>query len=427
LTCIDIEIETAPVFKPLLYPSRYKGAWGGRGSGKSHFFAELLVERCLERQTDWICGREVQKSLKDSAKKLIEAKVESLGVGKWFDCQTNLIKTPHGGQIIFTGLQDHTTESIKSFDGFDGIWVEEAQSVKARSWELIRPTIRKDASEIWASWNPTRKNDPVEPMLRGAKIPPGAVVVRANWSDNPWFPKVLEDERLDCLKNEPDQYDHIWEGGFKMVYAGAYYADALKALKASGRHKPVALDPVLPVYAAWDLGYSDSTAIWLFQVIDGFIHVVDYIEGAQQPVSYYINAIRSRQYGHVICILPHDGAQHDKATAVTYEDHLRSAGFETRVIANQGRGAAMQRVEAARRVFGSIIFNSLSDAVKSGMDAIAAYHEKRDEERDIGLGPEHDWSSHAADAFGLMCVAKLQGLGNSRPAIDTSQFIRRGT
>ena len=402
---LDLEIKTAPIFEPLLYPSRYKGAWGGRGSGKSHFFAELLVERCLQAKTDWICGREVQKSLKDSAKKLIEAKIDALGVGKWFDIQSSLIKTPHGGQIIFTGLQDHTTESIKSFDGFDGIWIEEAQSVKARSWELIRPTIRKDGSEIWASWNPTRKNDPVEAIMRGDKIPKGAVVVRANWSDNPWFPPVLADEREDCLKNDPDQYDHIWEGGFKTIYAGAYYAAALKVARAQDRFTALASDPIMPIYAVWDIGMSDSTSIWVCQFVGREIRVLDYFEAQGQALGYYLGELRARGYGNAECVLPHDGARRDSVQAVKFEDHIREAGFRVKTIQNQGQGAAMKRVETARRLFPRIVFNSRSAGVTAGVEALSAYHEKRDEERNIGLGPEHDWSSHAADSFGLMCCA----------------------
>lgn len=425
MPALALDIPTAPVFEPLLGRSRYKAAHGGRGSGKSHFMAELLVERCMMEKTEWVCIREVQKTLKDSAKKLIEGKIQALGVGKYFDVQNALIKTPYGGQIIFQGMQDHTAESIKSLEGFDGAWVEEAQSLSETSMQLLRPTIRKDGSEIWFSWNPTRKSDAVEKLFRSGSLPSDSVVVEANWKDNPWFNKVLEAERLDCLKSDPDQYDHIWNGGYKLVYKGAYYADSLKLARTQGRIRPMALDPILPIYAAWDLGYSDATAIWVFQVIDGLMHFYDYIEAQQQPLSYYVNMLRSRGYSSAVCVLPHDSAQHDKATAVTYEDHLRSAGFETQVIANQGKGAAMQRIEAVRRAFPAMVFNSESDGVKSGLEAIGAYHERWDDDRDIGLGPEHDWSSHGADAFGLAAVAKTQGLGRSMPIVDVSSFIRR--
>lgn len=402
----ELTIETARVFRPLLDAARYKGAYGGRGSGKSHFFAEALVERCLLQKTEWVCIREVQKSLKDSAKKLIEGKIQALGVGRHFDVQQSLIKTPYGGQIIFQGMQDHTAESIKSLEGFDGAWCEEAQSLSARSLELLRPTIRKEGSELWFSWNPTRKTDPVETLLRGDKKPAGAVVVPANWSDNPWFPGVLEDERLDCQKNDPDQYDHIWGGGYKLVYTGAYYAEALSKARTEGRIGRVAIDPLMTLRAVWDIGgtgaKADACAIWIMQFIGREIRVIDYYEAQGQPLATHVNWLRDNGYGKALCTLPHDGASNDKVYDVSYESALRDAGFSVVVVPNQGKGAAMQRVEAARRLFPSVWFDA--EKCAGGLDALAAYHEKRDEIRNMGLGPDHDWSSHGADAFGLGCV-----------------------
>jgi len=404
---LDIEINTAPVFEPLLYPSRYKGAWGGRGSGKSHFFAELLVERCLMERTEWVCIREVQKTLKDSAKKLIEGKIQALGVGKYFEVQNALIKTPHGGQIIFQGMQDHTAESIKSLEGFDGAWVEEAQTMSSKSLELLRPTIRKEGSELWFSWNPTRKNDPIETLMRSEKTPSGAVVIRANWSDNPWFPSVLEDERKDCLRTNHEQYDHIWEGDYKTIFAGAYYTDCLKAARSEGRIGRVAADPLMTFRAFWDIGgtgaKADACSIWIAQFIGREIRIVNHYTAQGQPLAAHINWLRQSGYDKCLCVLPHDGAQNDKVFDVSYESALRDAGFGVQVVPNQGKGAATKRIEAARRLFGSMWFNE--EPCKGGLEALAAYHEKRDEERGIGMGPDHDWSSHDADSFGLIAVA----------------------
>lgn len=407
---VAIDIPTAPVFEPLLGRSRYKGAHGGRGSGKSHFFAEMLVERCMLEKTEWVCIREVQKTLKDSAKKLIEGKIQSLGLGKFFEVQNSLIKTPFGGQIIFQGMQDHTAESIKSLEGFDGAWCEEAQGISETSMQLLRPTIRKDNSEIWFSWNPTRKNDAVEKLFRSGPLPRDSVLVQANWKDNPWFNNVLEDERQDCLLNDPEQYDHVWEGGYKLVYKGAYYSDALKVCRAQQRVTPLFLDPVMPVYAFFDIGMADSTAVWVAQFVGREIRVLSYFEGQGQGLEYYLNELRSRGLAMAECILPHDGSRRDNFTAVKYEDHIRQAGFRAQTVPNQGKGAAMIRVQALRRLFPRMLFNSASDGVKIGMEALGAYHEKRDEERNIGLGPEHDWSSHASDAAGLMaCFYKEPG------------------
>lgn len=402
-----LNLETAECFAPLLEPARDKGAWGGRGSGKSHFFAGLLIEDSLANKGLLsACIREVQKSLKDSAKRLIESKLAEHGLGEadGFKVFNELIKTPGDGVIIFQGMQDHTAESIKSLEGFKRAWAEEAQTLSARSISLLRPTIRAEGSELWWSWNPRRKNDPVDMMLRGDSVPTGAQVIRANWSDNPWFPSVLEQERLDCLRNNPDQYDHIWEGGYVTVADGAYFAKDLAKARLERRIGHVAADPLLPLRAVWDIGVRDATAIWICQFVGREIRVLDYYEATGQPLAVHLNWLRSKGYGSAICILPHDGSREDAINAIRYADHIKSAGFDVpEPIKNQGKGAAMMRVEAARRLFPNIWFNE--PTTEGGLSALGWYHERKDETRNIGLGPEHDWSSHAADAFGLMCVA----------------------
>ncbi len=219
-----LQIDTARVFKPLLAASRYKGAYGGRGSGKSHFFAELAVERCLERPGYRIvCVREVQKSLRESVKLLVEDKIGTLGVSSMFDVKHDSITTPGGGLIVFNGMQDHTAESVKSLEGFDVGYVEEAQTLTQRSLEFLRPTIRKDGSELWFSWNPRAASDPVDAFLRGETLPPGAVVVRSNYADNPFFPEVLEEERAFDEKHTRDRYGHIWLGEYEPAAIGAIW------------------------------------------------------------------------------------------------------------------------------------------------------------------------------------------------------------
>ncbi len=431
-----LAIDTATAFEPLLHPARYKGAWGGRGSGKSQFFAGLEVEDALRFPGDaqeglrLVCIREVQKSLKHSAKSLIEAKLSEYGLGErdGFKVYSDTIKTPGDGIIIFQGMQDHTADSIKSLEGFHRAWVEEAQSLSPLSMQLLRPTIRWESprlglkSEMHFSWNPRRKVDPVDMLLRGDK-PTGAEVVRANWSDNPWFPSVLESERLDCLRTTPEQYDHIWEGGYATVNAGAYFAKALALAKSEGRVGNVAADPLMTKRAIWDIGgtgaKADACSIWIVQYIGREIRFLDYYEAQGQPLATHIAWLRDNGHGSSLCILPHDGATNDRVHDVSYESALRAAGFEVQVVANQGAGAAMRRVEAARRLFPSMWFNATKCA--GGLDAIGWYHERRDDERGIGLGPEHDWSSHGADAFGLAAVAyELPQVGKTEPV-----FIRR--
>lgn len=403
-----LRLETPRVFAPLLKRARYKGAYGGRGSGKSHFFAERIVVESIERRgLRTVCIRESLRSLKESSKLLIEDKIQSLGVGSYFRVLNDRIETPGDGLIIFQGMQDHTAESIKSLEGFHRAWMEEAQTISLRSLSLLRPTIRAEGSEILASWNARRKTDAVDEFFRGNK-PEGAIVVKANWRDNPWFPKVLEEERKLDLERYPDRYEHIWEGEYAKAFEGAYFSRHLSEAKAKGRIMRLTADPILPVRAYFDIGgagaTADAMAIWICQFVAREIHVLDYIEGAGQVLGYYLDELRRKGWGRAQCVLPHDGINANSITGKRYVDHLREAGFDCLdPIPNQGRGAAMMRVEAARRLFPRIWFNEAT--TESGRDALAYYHERKDERRNIGLGPEHDWSSHAADAFGLMCVA----------------------
>ncbi|MNO62146.1 Phage terminase large subunit [compost metagenome] len=195
-------------------PSRYKAAHGGRGSGKSHLFGEYLIERCATERVDAVCVREIQKSLNQSVKKLLESKIEALGLGKYFEVQRDQILSIHGGRIIFQGMQNHTAESIKSLEGYDIAWVEEAQTLSQHSLDLLRPTIRKPGSELWFTWNPREATDPVDVLLRGENPPPDSTVIEVNFDDNPWFPDVLRQEMLYDQRRDPEKYLHIWRGAY---------------------------------------------------------------------------------------------------------------------------------------------------------------------------------------------------------------------
>jgi phage terminase large subunit len=295
-----LKIPTAKVFEPLLRPARYKGAFGGRGSGKSHFFGELLVETCqAERGTLAVCIREAQRTLAQSSKRLIEDKIAALGLGQGFRPFSDRIATPGDGLIIFRGMQDHTAESIKSLEGFRIAWIDEAQTLSARSLSLLRPTIRAPRSELWASWNPRRKSDAVDDFLRG-RGPDGAVVVKASWRDNPWFPPVLDEERRLDLALYPDRYEHIWEGDYVRAFEGAYFADLLSQARRDGRIGKVAADPLLPLRAFIDIGgagaSADAFTIWMVQWVGNemradFQHLRRWRKSVEQAQSYTFKAV----------------------------------------------------------------------------------------------------------------------------------------
>jgi len=408
-----LQIDTARVFVPLLKPSRYKAAYGGRGSAKSHFFAEMLVEHhVLYPGLRSVCVREVQKTLAHSAKQIVTDKIRKHGLeSKGFEILHDRIKTPGGGLIIFMGLSDQTAESIKSLEGFGVCWCEEAQTMSRKSLTMLRPTIREsdvmETPELWFSWNPTRELDAVDQLFRGENGPPSnSIVVKANWNNNPWFPDVLEQERQDDLQQRPESYEHVWEGGYITAMEGAYFAKVINEARLDNRIGKVARDPLMMTYAFWDIGgtgaKADACAIWIVQFIGKEIRVLDYYEAQGQELAEHVGWLRNNNYENAHMYLPHDGVKHDNVYRITFESALKQAGFKVTIMPNAGTGAANQRIESVRRVFSRVWMDE--ERCKGGLEALGWYHEKKDEKRNIGLGPNHDWSSHGADAFGAMCL-----------------------
>lgn len=426
-----LQLLTAKVFEPLLAPARYKGAWGGRGSGKSTFFAEKLIEDSMAEPGEVgeglrsVCLREVQKDLAQSSKALIESVLARYRIGEpdGFKVYREQISTPGDGLIIFKGMNDYTADSIKSLEGFKRGWWEEAQTASDHSLGIFTPTLRLPGAERWFSWNPRRKKDAIDRLLRGEQLPTGAVVVKSNWRDNPFFTSELEQERQDCLRIKPEQYPHTWEGEYVRALQGAYFAKALNEARLAGRIGVVTQDPLMTVHLFWDIGgaglKSDATSIWAVQFVGQRILVLDYYEAICQPLATHIQWMRERGYtpGKSQVWLPHDGDNSEKVYDVTYASSIKSLGYEVEVVPNQGKGAAKMRIEAVWRKFPSVWVNEAT--TEGGLDALGWYHERKDEKRDQGLGPDHDWSSHAADAFGLMAIVseKMQ-----QPKKNPSEF-----
>lgn len=436
-------IDTAEVFEPLLEPARDKVARGGRGSGKSHFFAELLVEDCAAEPGEnggeglySACIREVQQDLAQSSKLLIEKKLTKFGLGEadGFKVYKDVIKTPGDGLIIFKGMNDYSADSIKSLEGFKRTWWEEAHGATELSIQLLRPTMRATGSQMWWSYNPRLKTDPVDTLFMQRK-PTGCVVVNANWRDNPWRTAELDQERLDCLNNQPDQYPHVWEGDYVSIIKGAYYADALRSAETESRISFVPVDPNLRIWAFWDIGgpgkKADAMTIVIAQFIGMKICVLDYIEGQGQVLGFYTELLRSRGWAKAYCVVPHDAAQThaDNPTGMDFESQLQQAGFQTEKV-HSPPGIVMQRVATSRRLFPRIWFNK--DKTEGLRAALGWYHAKVSKQTGQDHGPEHDWSSHGADAFGLMCIRyeepteSVQFFTSSRGAsAGAGGFLRR--
>jgi phage terminase large subunit len=357
-----------------------------------------------------LCGRQYMNSLADSSLEEVKRGIESQEwLTAYYDVGDKYIKSRDGRiSFAFAGL-DRNIASIKSKGRLLLAWVDEAEPVTDEAWSTLIPTLREEGTdwnaELWVTWNRKRKNAAVESRFANS-TDPRVKVVQLNWRDNPKFPAKLERDRQRDMAERPDQYPHIWEGDYISAVEGAYFAQALTQAKLEGRIGFVAADDLMAKRAHWDIGgtgaKSDACAIWITQWVGKQILVLDYYEQVGQPLSAHVTWLRSKGYESAEMVLPHDGATNDKVHTVSYQSALREAGFNVRVIPNMGAGAANARIESVRRVFPSICFNERT--TESGRDALGWYHEKRDENRSIGLGPDHDWSSHAADAFGLMTI-----------------------
>ncbi|MFS2103661.1 phage terminase large subunit [Ralstonia sp. Ralssp135] len=406
-----------PVFQG---PADVRGAYGGRGSAKTRSFATMLAVVGMRYGQAGVsgllvCGRQYMNSLADSSLDECKRAIESEpALAKYYEVGETYIRSRDGRiAFAFVGL-DKSVQSIKSKARILVLWVDEAEPVTDAAWQIVLPTLReeggdgKDAwnAELWVTWNPARKNAPVERFRNSSD--PLIKVVQLNWRDNLKFPAKLERERQRDQQERPEQYPHIWEGDYVTALAGAYYAKHLQKAKEEGRIGFFPADPLMTIRLMCDIGgtgsKADAFAIWAMQFIGREIRVVNYYEAVGQPIDAHLAWCRSQGYepSKAQFWLPHDGSTQDKVYDVSYESALKKAGYSVTVVPNQGRGAAMARVERTRVLFPQIRFHE--QATEAGRAALGWYHEKRDLERGIGLGPEHDWSSHGADAFGLGCV-----------------------
>lgn len=407
---IELPAKLVPVFAG---EAMYRGAYGGRGSAKTRSFAKMAAVHGLRCAQDdkpgvIVCGREFQNSLDDSSMAEVKAAIESEPwLSQRYQLGEKFIRTKDGRiDFAFIGLR-RNLDSVKSKSRIRLLWVDEAEPVSEVAWTKAIPTVREEGAEIWVTWNPERKASATGQRFR-VDPPADAKIVEMNWRDNPWFPSTLDKIRLEDHAKRPEQYEHIWEGAYATAHVGAYFAGPLADARREGRIGRVARDPLMAVRAFWDIGgtgaKADACSIWVAQFVSREIRVLDYYEAIGEPLASHVQWLRERGWEKAVCVLPHDGATNDRVFDVSYESALRAAGFEVTIVPNQGRGAATMRIEAARRRFPMVWFNE--GPTEAGRDALGWYHEKRSEDhREIGLGPEHDWSSHGADAFGLMCVA----------------------
>jgi phage terminase large subunit len=433
------QVALPPKLKGLFIgPADVRGAHGGRGSAKTRSFAKMAAVRGYMYGQQGIsgiilCARQYMNSLEDSSLEEVKRAIEDEPfLAEYYDVGEKYIKSRDGRiDFSFAGL-DRSIASIKSKGRILLCWVDEAEPVTPEAWSTLIPTLREEGgdwnAELWVTWNPKRKQAACEERFRFANDPL-IRIVEMNWRDNPRFPAKLERERQRDLQNRPDQYEHIWEGKYVTVVEGAYYAKCLTAARQAKRIGRVPADPLMTMRLFFDIGgtgaRADAVSIWAAQFLGREIRALDYYEAVGQPLATHLGWMRDRGYlpKRAQVWLPHDGESNDKVYDVSYQSAIAAAGYDVTVVPNQGKGAAKARIEAGRRYFPSIWFNE--ETTQGGLEALGWYHEKKDEERGIGLGPEHDWSSHAADSFGLMCIAAEQIFNESGVIEDPYAGFRR--
>jgi phage terminase large subunit len=415
---LKIPEKLIPVFQG---EADVRGAYGGRGSAKTRSFATMIAVRGYMYGKQGVsgillCGRQFMNSLADSSFEECKRAIEDEPfLNDYYEIGETYIRSRDKRiWFAFAGL-DRNIASIKSKGRILICWVDEAEPVTDDAWMTLIPTLREEGegwnAELWVTWNPKRKKSPVESRFRN--INDALIkVVQLNWRDNPKFPAKLERERQRDREERPEQYPHIWEGDFVTALAGAYFIKHLTKAKDEGRIGRVAADPLMTIRLFADIGgtgaKADNFVFWAAQFIGREIRVIDHYEQQGQPIESHLNWLRSKGYSpdRAQIWLPHDGDTQDKVHDVSYRSAFEAAGYIVTVIPNQGKGAAMLRVEAGRRLFPAMWFDETP--TQAGRDALGWYHEKRDEIRGIGLGPNHDWASHSSDAFGLMCIAYEQ-------------------
>ena len=404
---VTAKIELPPKLIDVFTGSaRYRGAYGGRGSGKTRSFALMAAVRGYQLAMagdvgQILCVREFQNSLSDSSFTEIAAAIESVPwLKSFYDVGRNYIRTKCGRiDFSFAGLR-HNVDSIKSKGRIHLCWADEAENISEEAWQKLLPTVREDNSEVWVTWNPESEDSATHKRFREDK-PSDAKIVEINWSDNPWFPDVLERERLDDKAKRPETYNWIWEGGFNDNKIGAIYAKYLIEAKEGGRITRVPYKVGVPVITAWDLGRADSTSIWFAQVVGFEVRVIDFYEANQEDLAHYAKIIREKPYEYAVHYLPHDSKHERLGMKGSVKDQLRTMGLKCEALPV---GGIQSGIDLGRQLLKTCYIDDVK--CEQGLKALRNYKYEYDEKmKRFKANPLHDWSSHASDAFRYLAQA----------------------
>lgn len=445
---IDLPYKIGKVFDG---PARYRVAWGGRGGAKSTPFADMFLVYMLRySRKKFLACREIQNSIKDSVHALLIERIYKLGLIGQFEWGESFLRHNEGGEVLYRGLLRNAAE-IKSMQGVQVAWIEEAQSASQASLDYLFPTIREDDSEIWATLNPEDETDPIYTTL--IEDPPeNARVEKVNFYDNPWFPQVLEDERQRTLKQSPSKYNWIWEGGFNVDPEGSVYARWIQEADEQGRITTGIYDPNLPVRTAWDLGYGDCTSIWFFQVFGNEVRLIDFYQASGEAIKHYAEQLYGREInvttwgenGKVEAYTLGDdieSAKHRKN--YKYADHNLPHDSANKLLAAGGRSTLQQlkefgviatripatsqknQIDAARSTIEKSYFDK--ERCKEGIRSLKKYKFKKDETLlRYSKDPLHDWSSHGCDAYEIIAQV-WRSPAQEQPGQAKPRFLHEAT
>ena len=406
-----MSIEFPQKLQCLFKPKRLKVLHGGRGSGKSWAVARALLIIGAQKPLRILCAREIQKSIKDSVHRLLSDQIQAMNLGAFYEVLESEIRGKNGTLFLFAGLAQHTVESIKSFEGVDIVWPEEAQVVTKRSWDVLTPTIRKDDSEIWITLNPDMETDETYKrfVLGRAVESDDAYVVQMNWRDNPWFPVVLEKERQDTLVRDPLSYANIWEGEPKRVSEGAIYRHEVVRMIEDKRVRPVPYDPLLKVHTVWDLGWNDAMTIGLWQRQSSEVRCIGYIEDSHRTLDSYIAQLEKHPYRWGIDFIPHDGRARNTQTGKSTEEALQAMGRNVKVLPQLD---VEEGIKAARMMFPRVYLDEKTERLQ---ECLKRYQRSINQATREPGGPLHDEYSHGADMFRYAAMA-VEEMGNAEKA-----------
>lgn len=395
--------------------SRYRVLYGGRGAGKSHSVARALLCKGAERPIRVLCAREFQTSIKDSVHKLLCDQIHNLKLDSYYEITQTTIRGINGTEFIFAGIKNNVN-GLKSIEGIDYCWVEEANNVTALSWDILIPTIRKENSEIWITFNPELPTD--ETYKRFVITPPeNAIVQKVNWNDNPWFPEVLDLERNTLKNRDFEAYQNVWEGFTRSTIDGAVFAREMQRAEQDGRITNVPYDSIKPVSAFFDLGWSDATAVWMVQHIGMELRMIRYFETSQTTISEILARMQTFGYIYDTLYLPHDAQNRTLASqGRSIEEIVRSAGYNVKIIE---RTAIADSINAARTIFSTCYFDKTNCA--QGLDCLRHYRYDVDPDtKQFSKTPVHDNYSHGADAFRYIGLAIQEKKVVKRKPMDYS-------